>query len=357
MKTFSPFSILFLAVAFGTGAGIIGAAWTLNYLHDYSAALENFSGPINLTGAREFSGPQNFNEAVKTVKENLSPASLEIFSRDSSGFYERGHGEASGFFITSDGWLVTTAENFPLEKATAAVVLFNNKIFPIQRGVAGQTAPVTFLKIEAANLPVVSFGDSSVSQPGDDIFIVPSSDSLIGSTFFRSINTAGVSRPAETNSRRLLLVDSLSSRLAGAAAANSSGEVVGLLLPEVSATTATVLPLTALRPTIFSLLKDGKIETFWFGANVTNLQNTIDYSENETRGHWFGEMINSVSFDGPAASAGLKKNDIILSVGGLSLAGFFLDELLADYHPGDTVSLTIDREGSEQNIEVVLGAK
>ncbi|MFH1252950.1 MAG: S1C family serine protease [Candidatus Uhrbacteria bacterium] len=357
MKTFSLPSILLIAAALGAGAGIIGTVGTQIYLSNYSVSLENFAGPINLTGEHEFKEPQNFNEAINLVQENLLPASVEIFARTSSGLYEPGQGQASGFFITSDGWLVTANSKFISSQVTSLVVVVNNQIFLVEKTLVDQATKITFLKINASNLPVVSLSNFVLPQPGDNLFITPASDSLISSSLLRLVDINDQSRAAESTGRRFLLNDSFDTKLAGSAVANSFGEVVGILLPETSGTSSTVLPLTAIRPAIYSLLKEGQIKTFLFGANVTNIQKAVGLPESETRGHWYGEIMESVLADGPAASAGLKKDDIILDVGGVALAGFFLDELLADYHPGETVSLTIDRAGVEQKVEVVLGTR
>jgi len=358
MKTLSLPSLWIVAAVLGVGAGIIGTALTFGYLHDYSSVLANFSGPINLTGERIVKAPQNLVEAVKIVKENVSPACVEIFTAPSDpvGIYESGQGQAGGFFITSDGWLVTAVSSTFLPKVGSTVVVFDNRVFPIKEAISDPAIDIWFLKIEATNLPVVSFGEPLKLSPGDSLFIVPSKDTFLSSTLVQSINIGAVSRSAETVGRRLILDQISESGKIGSAVANTSGEVVGVLISS-SEDSTTVLPLTAIRSEIFPLLKEGKISNFLFGANVINIQEAVGYSETKTRGYRYGEIIESVLAGGPAASAGLQINDIILEVGGETLSGVFLAELLAEYHPGDTAILTIDRDGNEQEISVTLGSR
>lgn len=358
MKTLSLPSLWIIAIALGVGAGTIGTALTFSYLRDYSVVLEDLSGPINLTGERATKKPQNFSEAIEVVQEKVAPASVEIFtvSSEANGVYETGQGQAGGFFITSDGWLVTAISNYFSPSVGSSVVIFNQEIFPVQKVLFDSSVGIAFLKIEATNLPVVSFGDPLLLSSGDNLFTVFSKDSLLVSSFYRSENFGVISRPAETAVRRLVLDQDVDNKQVGAAVANSSGEVVGVLVTGEKSLVS-VLPFTVIRAEIFSLLKEGKISLFFLGANITNLQEVVGYPETKTRGYNYGELIEGVTIGGPAASAGLKRGDIILKVGNETLNGVFLDELLANYHPGDTVVLTIDREGTKQEFEIILGER
>jgi 2-alkenal reductase len=59
-----------------------------------------------------------------------------------------------------------------------------------------------------------------------------------------------------------------------------------------------------------------------------------------------------------AAQAGLREGDIILAVNDQRLDGTVsLRQLLLQYRPGDTVELTILRDGQEQRVSVTLGER
>ncbi len=70
-----------------------------------------------------------------------------------------------------------------------------------------------------------------------------------------------------------------------------------------------------------------------------------------------GVLVTDAEDGGPAARAGLRRGDILLSVDAASLtATSSLVELLMDKRPGDRVSFQILRDGKTQTVEMVLGA-
>jgi S1-C subfamily serine protease len=149
----------------------------------------------------------------------------------------------------------------------------------------------------------------------------------------------------------------IDSRLAGAAVANSSGEVVGILVADQFGETRTVLPYTAFKSAVYSLLKEGRVISPWFGAISTDLSRAIGYDESYTRGYTKGTLLGTITKDSPAETAGLRRGDIVVSAGGLEISEKqSFDELLADYHVGDTLNLIIDRAGESLKVDVVLGA-
>src|SRR5207244_728729 len=70
-----------------------------------------------------------------------------------------------------------------------------------------------------------------------------------------------------------------------------------------------------------------------------------------------GVYVGGLASGSPAEKAGLKAGDIIVAVDGTKIdADHSLTDLLFAHKPGDTVQLTINRNGSEQTVPVTLGA-
>jgi S1-C subfamily serine protease len=360
MKIFSTPSVLLLAAALGAGAGVVAAALTLGSLNDYLTAI-SAPNSIDLAGQRARPTPSDYSQAAAEVRERAAAASLEIFSApsDATGAYEPGQGLTSGFFLTADGWLAAAPYSYYLSTAelAEASVLFDGKIYPVKKVVDNPASPIVFLKIEISGAPVVSFGNPLALEPGDNLFVAAAANELLSTTLFRSIKVGDISAPAETASRRLELNIAIDSRLAGAAVANSSGEVVGILVADQFGETRTVLPYTAFKSAVYSLLKEGRVISPWFGAISTDLSRAIGYDESYTRGYTKGTLLGTITKDSPAETAGLRRGDIVVSAGGLEISEKqSFDELLADYHVGDTLNLIIDRAGESLKVDVVLGA-
>ena len=351
-------SILLLAIVLGGGAGVITASLTLSYLRDYDTVIST-PNSINLSDERVRPDPSNYGQAVEQVREDVGVAAVEIFSApsDATGAYEPGEGQASGFFITSDGWLLTAPLYLSATEAAQAMILYNGKVYAVQQALADTATGVLFLKIEISNAPVVSFGNSLSVNPGDNLFVVSAANELFVSPLVRTERIGEISLPAETVSRRLVLNTSIDSRFSGSAVVNSSGEVIGVLMANKIGETETVLPVTAFKPVVYSLLKENKIASLWFGAVATDLARAVGYNETYTRSYTKGTLLGTITKGSPAETAGLLRGDIIISVGGLEISEKqSLDELLSDYHIGDSVSLTIDRNGTSLKIDLVLGS-
>lgn len=359
MKIFSTPSILFLAAALGAGAGIVATSLTISSLHDYSAII-SATGPISLSGERPLAEPGSFEQALEEIRDKVTPATIEVFTgpSDSTGAYEPGRGEASGFFVTSDGWLIVAPDNLSVYDLERSIILFGQKIYPVEKAVVDSSSSVVFLKIDVNNAPVTSFGNSLLLESGDSLFVVGYSEAILSSSLFRSIQTGSVSNQAGVVNRRLELAQEIDVVFSGSAVVNSSGEVVGILISDNTDKTSTVLPLTAIKPVIHSLLKDGEATGLWFGAVVTDLSRAIGYDSSFTRDYTRGALLGTITKDSPAESAGLQRGDIIISVGGLEINEHqSLAELLSAYHVGDSVSLVVDHEDVVSKIDLVLGAK
>jgi serine protease Do len=77
----------------------------------------------------------------------------------------------------------------------------------------------------------------------------------------------------------------------------------------------------------------------------------------DDRGQLTGALVTSVEKDTPAAKAGLKEKDLIVAVGSTRvLSRPALQEALEYYRPGETVTLTLEREGEVKKLKLTLGS-
>jgi S1-C subfamily serine protease len=66
------------------------------------------------------------------------------------------------------------------------------------------------------------------------------------------------------------------------------------------------------------------------------------------------KVIEDVVAGGPADKAGLKKGDVIVKINGMERSDELAVKLIKNGKPGDTVTLTIQRDGKEKEIKVSL---
>ncbi|MCX6833704.1 MAG: PDZ domain-containing protein [candidate division Zixibacteria bacterium] len=106
----------------------------------------------------------------------------------------------------------------------------------------------------------------------------------------------------------------------------------------------------------FSFALAGSRSTAWLGVSTQEVDE--DLAKTFSLPTERGAIINEVVDDSPAERAGLKEDDIIISYDGKVVRDDDdLTDLVSDSRPGDTVSLTIIRDGKEQQIKAELGRR
>lgn len=163
----------------------------------------------------------------------------------------------------------------------------------------------------------------------------------------------------------------------GGVLVNDSGEVIGVTSAIISPVQASVgigfaIPSAIVQQVVPALISDGDYVHAWIGVSGTSLAPDLAVAmgldENQR-----GALIIEVLADGPAADAGLRGGDQQLAVDGLNylvggdvivaLADMPVDSFetlvanLARFRAGEQVQLSILRDGREQQIEMVLGAR
>lgn len=98
----------------------------------------------------------------------------------------------------------------------------------------------------------------------------------------------------------------------------------------------------------------GEESSGWLGIEIVevNAENVKELKLAETR----GVVVQSVEADSPAAKAGLKENDVILSYEGEKVEGTIqFRRLVRETPPGRSIPLVISRDGSTQNVTIEVG--
>lgn len=353
---------LILAAVIGGTAGILTSALTNNYLSDYSLQLAELTKPLRLSEERPRNFPQSFAEAVSEVKAKAQPGVVEFYLNKTGrvSFDAVGEPIAYGLVLTSDGWLVA----YPPAKQSigSTHIVIQKDSYPAQKIVNDPVSGAVFIKIDAQNLPVVAFGHGFDVQTGEQVFLLPGSDSLLSARVSRLAYGPDLIQESDRPERRLVL-DHLPGRtLSGAPAANLAGEFIGLAATDAVWGTV-IIPNEIILPAFTSLLRAGEIKRASLGVKYVDLSQAAGLSPDLARQHESGALLWNnlyapVPYHSAAAAGGLKVNDIILSIDGRPLnSQRSLSEYLLDYQPGDIVHLSIDRDEQTLKLPVTLQAR
>ena len=295
------------------------------------------------------------------AKKDLS--GRPITSADQSG---------TGFIATSDGVIVTYRTSI-IEKGTAyKVLLFNGNSYDAKLIGIDEFSNLAFLKIEATNLTAISFADSDNVHPGKKLVAIGNSfgeyqdryAAGLLSNIDKTYNLAGKTVSSTEKLEGVFESDFIGQEeYIGGPLIGYSGDMVGLEGSVVidSQDKYFQIPANMIQKALDLMLTEGREMRPFFGAYYISITKEYAIAHNLNREK--GAIIFSPSgnqglaliFGSPAEKAGLRINDIVLTVGDKEVnINNPLSNLINEHKKGDTIELGVDRSGKEIKISVQL---
>ncbi|MBI4714191.1 serine protease [Candidatus Uhrbacteria bacterium] len=332
-----------LSVVLGAASGILGTAWTSSYLSDYAFQLSELTAPLRVDQEKPRNVPSSYNEAVAGLIESSLPSVVEIY-RTMAGPLGYSSDDISdrGVILTTDGWVaIVSIDPSRVSSFKTARVLANGEMYSVSESVYDSITQTLFLKLDAHNLPVASFGNGRETRLGEQVFVVESSRAFLPATISEHVWPQAESGSSDKPQRRLLLDKEISE---GFLVFNLSGDVIGFGQDRI------VLPFESILPAFRSLLETKKISRASLGVNYVDLSHQVDISFKLSRGLKNGALVY-----GNSKNKWFQVGDIILTINVESLNSTKgLDEILEEYKVGDKISITFDRAGEVKTVEVIL---
>jgi len=340
-----------LAIVLGTASGILGTTWTSSYLSDYAFQLSELSSPLRVDQEKPRNVPSSYNEAVTGLIESSLPSVVEVY-RGMAGplGYSLNDVFDRGVVLTTDGWVaiasVDPSRVLSFKTARARVA---GEMYPVVESAYDLTTQTLFLKLDANNLSVVSFGKGRETRVGEQVFVVESSYAFLPATISKHTWPQAETVSSDKPQQRLMLDKEI---LEGYIVFNLSGDVIGFGQDRV------VLPFESILPAFHSLLETKKISRASLGVNYVDLSHQVDIARELSRGLRNGALLYgnpAVKFGSAAKSAGLQIGDVVLAINSEVLnSSKGLDELLEQYKTGEKISVMFDRIGELKTVEVIL---
>jgi serine protease Do len=262
----------------------------------------------------------------------------------------------SGFIIDPAGYIVSNNHVVGnSEKIT--VILQDNSRHPAKVVGRDEKTDLALLKIDAKDkLPFVAWGDSNEAKVGDWVMAVGNPFSLGGTV------TAGIISALGRNINEgpyddFIQIDAPINRgNSGGPTFNLSGEVIGINTAIYSPSGGSVgigfaVPSNTGKSVITQLKEHGKVTRGWLGVAIQGITPAMAKSLGVNPDEPAGVIVASVTPNSPAAKAGLKPGDIILSADGKPVKTVHdLPRLVAAMPPGQKLEMTLRRSGKEMNV-------
>jgi len=368
-------ALLLLAALVGgiIGGGAVGAIGSMRLLAPPAAAVSTDVGPATHGTTEIAVTPPSSTTVAGDVYRKVSPSVVQVVVSGQAGSGRMGGGSGSGFVVDKNGYILTNQH--VVEGGRAISVRFNDGASR-EAQVAGTDKgnDLALLKVDLpSNISAVPLGDSDRVAVGD-VAVAIGSPFGLEQTVTQGIISA-VHRtwsPGDGRVRRnLLQTDApVNPGNSGGPLLNSTGEVVGITSLIESPVRGNVgvafaIPVNTAKRLLPQLQAGARLEPVWLGITGQPVDAAIARDQGLPVDE--GILVLSVVADGPAARAGLRGGqgdaneriarggDVIVAMDGTPVKDLGkVTEALVGRRSGDTVTLTIIRNGQRQEVRVTL---
>ena len=274
-------------------------------------------------------------------------------------------GAGSGVIISSDGYILTCAH--VVSGASNITVSIGDKDYPATLVGEDTTSDIAVVKVDATGLTPATVGNSDNLKVGESVMAVGNPLGELGGTVTSGIVSAlnrsvTIQGTSSTNTMSLIQMDaSVSPGNSGGGLFNMNGELIGLVNAKSSSSDAEglgfAIPINDAIKVAQDLLENGYVSGRPY-MGITYLAVTDAQTAAQLNVNAYGVYVVDVVQGGPADKAGLKTGDRIVSIDGTEIAQKDdLGTLIQQHAAGDTLSITVAREGQMQTVSLTLGEK
>jgi S1-C subfamily serine protease len=292
----------------------------------------------------------SYSRTVAGVAAELTPrvASLRV---PSPGSRSRGEGLGSAVIYTPDGFLLTNAH--VVGRAEHGTALFSDGTSADFRVVGAD--PLSDLAVVRADSPTANtavLGEADELVVGQLVVAVGSPLGLTGSVTAGVVSGLGRSLPTSAGARASLIEDVIQTDAAlnpgnsGGALADSQARIVGINTAVAGVGLGLAVPINATtRKIIAALMRDGKVRRAYLG--IVSVPVPLPEKLRERFGRSGGLRVAEVVPNGPAARAGLRPGDLLLTAGGRPVTrAQDLQKLMFSEAIGHPLAITVMRNGA-----------
>ena len=315
---------------------------------------------------------------VEAVASKLSSSVVSIVGTAqsrSSFFYGKDESTSTagtGVIVTHDGYILTNKH--VIEDATnIQVILSDGTVYKnVEVAAKDPLNDLAYLKIKGvSDLKPAELGDSKTLKIGQGVVAIGNAlgqyQGTVTSGIISGVNRTVTASSGRSSSRTETLSDmiqtdaAINSGNSGGPLVNAKGQVIGINTAVASDANGIgfAIPISAAKGMLKSLISSGKASRSVLGIKYISINPALAKENNlsEKYGAWIRDRRSgqSVQSGGAADKAGIKDGDIITAVNGVKIGSAgSVSSLISEYSPGETVKLTINRNGRILDINASL---
>ena len=305
--------------------------------------------------------PQLSDENLEELLRGLRPDELPDIQRQDRAPLQRG-AVGSGFLISADGFVITN--NHVVEGADQIQVTLNDRrVFDAEVVGLDEPSDIALLKLDAADLPFVEFGDSEAVRVGDWVLAIGSPFGLEFSAAAGIVSAKGRSVPGNSAYNYMAFIQTdvaINQGNSGGPLFNLEGDVVGINSQILSSTGGSngisfSIPSNVAMNVVAQLKESGAVERGLLGVRMREVDYALAEIFDMDRPR--GAFVDGVIDESPAGNAGVQDEDIIVEFNGHEIEYYTdLPFYVGQYQPGTEAAVRLIRDGEERRLTVVLGS-
>ena len=340
-----------------------------NNKNTISTSTSAATGPINTTqiSLADYSGTgigvaQKVLPSIVGIKVEYTVNSIFMMQQGTAS------AEGSGIIISEDGYILTnnhvinsssTSSYYEIGQANKVSVYLYNDTTEYEATVVGtdEQTDLAVIKIDKTGLTAAELGDSDAVQVGEFSMAIGNPlgmQSSVTGGLISAVNRDVTDSDGKTF--KLIQTDAaINSGNSGGALVNSEGKVIGINTLKVSATGVEgmgfAIPINSAKPIYEQLIQYNKVKRPYIGISGRDLDELTAKRNNLV----VGIYVASVDEFSAAEKAGIKAGDVIVKADGKEIKTMNeLNEIKNTHNIGDTMTVTINRNGNEKELTVTL---
>lgn len=363
---------LFASIVIGLVTGIVtSAATTYLYINKVEQKTEssvdsNKSETVTNNGTKyEITQVENPVVAIADVAgKSVVGVTVRSVSNTVFGGTSTSDSEGSGIIYTADGYIVTNyhvIENAISNQSISKVyVTLPNSDEEIEASIIGadSVTDIAVIKIQKEGLSAATFDDSNNLKVGKLVVAIgnPLGRELAGSITVGYVSALNRTLTSNGRTYKLLQTDAaINPGNSGGALVSSSGKVIGINTVKIGATDVEgigfAIPSNIAKPIVDELIKNGKIVRPYIGISGISLDDNMAKRYNLVKGVYVAKIESSSA----AYNSGIKVGDVIVKIDDKEITTIEeLNEIKNSKNVGDTVKITVYRDGKKIEINVKL---
>jgi serine protease Do len=264
----------------------------------------------------------------------------------------------SGFIIDKDGYIVTN--NHVIAGADEIKVKLNSgKEYDAKIIGRDPSTDIALIKIKAGNnYSVATFGDSDSLKVGQWVVAIGSPFGLEHTVTAGIVSAKGRVIGSGPYDDFIQTDASINPGNSGGPLIDMKGQVIGINTAIIAGGNGIgfAIPVNLAKGIIRQLKKDGKVTRGWLGVGIQDISDEIaEYYGIKGKE---GVLVSQVFPGDPADKAGIRTKDIIIDVNGKKITtSRELTRIIAAFHVGEMVKITLLRNGKEKTVNVKIAKR